>query len=125
MDIETSFEWAEYLDVVYVRVVTREGAGEAAHALDAYLYHHVGTGLLHCLALSDSGGVYEGQVAARGDGRLEIELSGVHGDRKTQEVVLLEIERDGTLRQRVWSCAGESRTILLDLVSARVDPTRD
>ena len=36
--------------------------GEPTHLLDAYFYHHTGADALRCLALSNRGGVYEGDL---------------------------------------------------------------
>src|SRR5262249_17852789 len=57
--IQSTFEWIPYADGVYARVIAPKKDGEPTHLLDAYFYHHTGSNVLHCLALSNGGGVYE------------------------------------------------------------------
>ena len=121
IEVESTFEWLEYLDVVSLRIVAREPEGEPSHVLDAFLYHHVGTDSLQCLALSKSGGVYEGSVAALEGGGLQMELRGFEGDRESQHVVHLEVEQSGRLRQRIWSMDGAQRTLMFDIAHTKLD----
>ena len=106
-------------DYVYARVVAPQEHGEAAHVLDAYFYEHVGTRALRCLALSDRGGVYEGDVTVLEGGALQLDLKGYEGDRVVPYVVRIDFEADGTLRQRVWSGGSTDREPTLDTRHAR------
>ncbi len=117
--LRSSFEWMEYLDVVALRVERATDVDEAEHVLDAYLYHHLGSDELRCLALSASGGVYEGVVTVLKDSSLEVDLRGHEGDRPARFAVRLDHTRDERLRQRVWSVDGAARRLLLDMRLAR------
>ncbi|MFO0893263.1 MAG: hypothetical protein U0790_29510, partial [Isosphaeraceae bacterium] len=64
--IRSTFEWVPYADYVHARVVSPGKDGEPPRLLDAYLYRHAGTGALRCLALSDRGRVYEGELTVPG-----------------------------------------------------------
>jgi hypothetical protein len=50
--IETTFEWAPLANAVHGRTFALRGDGAPIHLIDAYVYHHAGTGRLRCLALS-------------------------------------------------------------------------
>ena len=113
--IRTTFEWVPYADGIYARVVSPSKDGEPRHLLDAYLYHHTGADALRCLALSDRGGVYEGDLTVLDGGALQLDLKGYEGDRVVQHVVRFDFEKDGTLRHRVWSLRGTERTLMLDV----------
>lgn len=117
-----SFEWAEYLDIVAVRLDTANPDQSPSHRFDVYLYHHVGAGTLRCLALSGSGGVYEGDVTLLPDGALQSELRGFEGDQETGLIVRLGFEDGGTLRGRVWAVAGDDRTLSLDVRYGKLAP---
>lgn len=106
LHIRSTVEWVPLTAGVYVRVVTPKADGEPGHLLDAYIYHHTGTGKLRCLALTDRGGVYEGDVTTP-DGGLQLDLTG--------HTVRFDFEKDGTVRQRVWSVVGTDRTLLLNV----------
>lgn len=111
--IRTGVEWIPYADAVYTRVTVPGDSGDV-HVLDAYLYHHTGANVLRCLALSDTGGVYEGDIAVLEGGALQADLTGHEGDRTVRYEVRLDFEPDG-VRQRVWSVDGAARTPVLDL----------
>lgn len=119
--IRSSFEWMEYLDVVALRVESVAGDEEAEHVLDAYLFHHLGSDELRCLALSASGGVYEGGVTALEDDSLEIDLRGSEGDRPARFAVRLDHTPGQRLRQRVWSVDEAGRRLLHDMLVNRLD----
>ncbi|MCC7389317.1 MAG: hypothetical protein IT431_11160 [Phycisphaerales bacterium] len=118
----STFEWIPLADAIYARVEAPGDDGEGVHLLDAYLYHHTGTGALRCLALSDQGVVYEGDLTVLEGGALRIDLDGYGGGRTVHLAVRLEFEQDGTLRHRVWSIEGAERTLVLDLHHARRHP---
>ncbi len=113
--IESTFEFIPLANAFYARSFALRGNGEPIHLLDAYFYHHTGTDRLRCLALSNSGGVYEGDVAVLDGGSLQLDLKGYEGHRVVPYVVRLDFEKDGTKRHRVWSVDGAERTPLLDV----------
>ncbi len=121
-DLQTQsiVEWIPYASAVYVQVTAPTRNTEPAHLLDAYFYHHTGTNVLRCLALSNSGGVYEGDVSVLDGGALQIDLKGYEGDRISQHIVQLDFEKDGTVRQRVWSIDGAVRTLTRDVHHAKL-----
>ena len=118
----SSFEWVPLADAIYVRVVAPGKDGE--HLLDAYVYHHTGAKVLRCLALS-SGGVYEGDVSVLDGGALQLDLKGYEGERVETRVVRFDFEKDGPLRQRVWSLKGTERTLLLDVHHKKMEAKKD
>lgn len=111
-DVQSTFEFVP--DYVYARVLTPSKDAEPTHLLDAYFYQHVGTGALRCLALSNRGDVYEGEVTVVDGGALQLDVKGFEGDRVVPFLVRLDFEKDATVRQRVWSLDGADRTLMLD-----------
>lgn len=122
---QSTFEWVPLADGIYARVLASSEGGEPAHLLDAYLYHHTGTGAPRCLALSNRGGVYEGDVAVLEGGNLQLDLKGYEGDQVVPHVVRFDFEKDGTLRNRVWSLEGTDRELMLDVHHKKVEPKKD
>ncbi|MBI5431210.1 MAG: hypothetical protein HZA52_00080 [Planctomycetes bacterium] len=122
---ETTFEWIPYAEGIYARTVEVAKDGERVHLLDAYVFHHTGTGALRCLALSKSGGVHEGDWTELDDGALQLDLTCYEDDRVGRRVVRLDFEQDGTLRDRMWSAVGTDLELLLDVVLAPSDRPRD
>jgi len=123
--IKTGFEYIPYADAVYMRTMALTEGDEPTHLLDAYLYHHPGTDTLRCLALSNSGSVYEGDVTARNDGAFQLDLKGYEGTKEVIYVLQFDFEPEGTLRQRAWSTEGAKRTLMLDIRHNRQEPVRD
>jgi hypothetical protein len=123
--VQSTFGWVPLADAIYARVLAPGKDGESVHVLDAYFYHHTGTNALRCLALSNFGGVYEGDLTALDGGALQIGLKGYEGGRVVQHVVRLDFAKDGTLRQRVWSSKGTERTLLLDVHHKKIEPKQD
>jgi len=121
--IQSTFEFVP--DYVYWRVIAPSMDGEPAHLLDAYVYQDVRTRALRCLALSKRGGVYEGAVTAVDAGALQLDLTGYEGDRVFPLVARFDFEKDGTLRQRVWSIEGSPRTLMLDVRHKKLEPKGD
>jgi hypothetical protein len=115
LHVRSTVEWVPLASGVYIRVVAPKTDGEPRHLLDAYVYHHTGTNKLRCLALSERGGVYEGDVTAPDGGGLQLDLTGHEGDQATRHAVQFDFEMDGTLHHRVWSVVGTDRTRLLDV----------
>jgi hypothetical protein len=122
--VESSFGRVPLADVIYVRVLAPTIGGKPTHLLDAYLYHHTGANTLRCLALSNRGGVYEGEVTAL-DGALQLGLKGYEGDRSVSRLVRLDFEKDGTPLQRVWSLSGADRTLVLDVRHNKLVPKKN
>jgi hypothetical protein len=117
---QSTVEWVPLTTGAYVRVMTPKTDGEPGHLLDAYVYHHTGTGKLRCLALTDRGGVSEGDVTAS-DGGLQIDLTGHEGERTVYYVVRFDFEKDGIVRHRVWFVQGSERTLTLDVQQKQID----
>lgn len=113
LHIQTTFEWVPLADAIYARVVAP--GKDDRHLLDAYFYHHTGANALRGLALSNRGGVYEGDLTVLEGGALQLDLKGYEGDRVDRHVVRLDFEKDGTLRYRVWSLQGPERKLVLDV----------
>lgn len=120
----TTFEWVPIADVIYARAIAPTTDGEPTHLLDAYLYHHTGARTLRCLAMSNRGGVYEGDVTVLAGGALQLDLMGYEGDRVIQHVVRFDFETDGTLRERAWIVKGAGRTLLLDIRHKKLEPQK-
>lgn len=120
----TTFEWVPIADVIYARVIAPATNGEPTHLLDAYIYHHTGANALRCLALSRSGGVYEGDVTVLEDGALQLDLTGYEGEHAVRFVVRFDFEKDGTVWDRVWSLKGTDRTLLLDTHHKKQEPQK-
>lgn len=120
--LRSTFEYVPLAEYVYARTVALKDSGEPSHILDVYFYHHVGTGTLRCLALSSVGGVYEGDLIVIAGGGLEIELSGFEDEKPVSQVVRLDLEQDGTLRNRVWSLEGAERALRQDIRYRMITP---
>jgi hypothetical protein len=118
-------EWMEYLDVVAVRVEGGPDPGDATHLLDAYLYHHLGTDTLRCLALSASGAVYEGGVAVLEDGALELDLTRYGEDTVDRRLVRIGFEPNRELRTREWMIHGDDRVLVFDAHYRAVERQKD
>lgn len=126
--IETTFQWVPYADAIYVRSASLKSNGDRTHLLDAYIYNHTGTNRLRCLALSESGGVYEGDLTVlegSGGGGLQLDLKGYEGNRAVPLVIQFDFNADGALRQRVWSSRGADRTLLLDARHTKGESRKD
>ncbi len=121
--IQSTFEFVP--DYVYGRVLAPSEDGEPAHLFDAYVYQDVRTGALRCLALSNRGGVYEGDVTVADGGALQIDLKGYEGDRVVPLVARFDFEKGETLRQRVWFLEGTERTLMLDVHHKKLEAKSD
>ena len=124
-DIETESECVPSADVIYTRVLAPTPGGEPLHLLDAYFYYHTGASALRCLALSNRGGVYEGDLSVLEGGALKLDLKGYEGDRVVQHIVRLDLAKDGATRNRVWSLEGPERTLVLDVHHEQLEPKKD
>jgi len=123
--IRTDIELIAGVDGIYARTVALTDGGEPVHLLDTYFYHHTGTGSLRCLALSNPGGVYEGDITVLEGGSLQIDLRGYEGDQVVSRVGRFDFEQDGALHSRVWTLEGTDRQPMLDMHHKRVEPTQD
>jgi hypothetical protein len=123
--IQSAFEWIPYADGIYARAMAQTQNGEPTHLLDAYIYHHTGTNALRCLALSNLGGVYEGDIKVLDGGALQLDLTCYEGDKVFQRVVRIDFAKDGTLRHRVWSLEATERTLMLDVRHQKLEPKKD
>ncbi len=115
--IQSTVEWVPFADGIYVRVMAHRKGGEPLHLLDAYVYHHTGTGALRCLAISYRGGVYEGNIKVLDAGALQLDLTcqeSGHVVPRVPRVMRLDLEKDDTVRHRLWSLDGADRTLVLD-----------
>jgi hypothetical protein len=121
----SNFEWMEYLDVVALRVEGASKSDEPEHLLDAYFYHHVGTDELRCLAMSASGGVYEGGVTVLEGRALQLDLTRYEGETGNRRLVRFDFEPDGTLRTREWSVDGSDRALVFDVHHRALEPQKD
>ena len=117
--VRSNFDWVEHLDVVALSVEVASNADRPEHLLDAYFYHHVGFDELRCVAMSASGGVYEGGVTVLEDRDLELDLTRYEGDATGRRLVRFEFAPDGTLRTREWSVDGDDRTLVVDVIHRR------
>lgn len=113
--LRATFAWIPDYVHAQVHAPGQDGDGASTHLLDAYVYEHVGTGALRCLALSHRGGVVEGDVTVLEGGALQLDLEAHERDRVDRLVVRLDLEDGATLRQRAWSVAGAERTPLFDV----------
>lgn len=118
---QATVEWVPLLDAVYLRILSPRTGNEPEHLLDAYFYHHLGVDRLRCLALSNTGGVYEGDIAVLDDGALQLELKCYEGEQVTDHVIRFEFESNGSIRQRVWSQKGTERTLKLDILHNKIE----
>ncbi|MFG0318549.1 MAG: hypothetical protein ACF8XB_14840 [Planctomycetota bacterium JB042] len=117
--VRSTVEWIPSADYVRVRAVEETGDGASIPLLDAYVYHHTGRDALRLLALSREGGVYEGDVIELEGGALRFDLRGHDGERVVEVEVRLDLEADGSVRQRVWALDGSERTPSLDVLHGR------
>lgn len=123
-EIQSTFEWMPSLEVICVRSVGLAREREPTHLLDAYVYQHVKSGALRCLALSNVGGVYDGDVTVLAGGAVQFDLTCHEGDRVVELVMRLDFEND-RLRQRVWSIQGSDRRVMLDVLHRKLDRTKN
>lgn len=120
--IRSTLEWVPHADFISARSVALTSDGESTHLLDAYVYHHNGTDSLRCLALSNRGTVYEGDLTVLEDGSLQFDLKSYEGDQIGTHVMRLDFEQGGTLRDRAWSVEGAERTLMRDVHHRKLDP---
>ena len=116
-----NFEWAEYLDLIAVRLESAEAESSADSFCDAYLFHHAGTNSLRCLALTRSGGVYEGELKLLPDGALESELKHSESGASNWCFARVGFEDDGSIRVRIWTEADGKRELAQDVRARRAD----
>jgi hypothetical protein len=125
LNVQTTLEWVPIVDYVHARVRASEKDSEPTHLWDIYLYFHVKSGSLRCLALSNRGGVYEGDLSVLDGGALQVELNGNEGDEIVLQIARFDLENDGNLRHRAWSIEGTKRTLVLDVQHTNREPNDD
>jgi hypothetical protein len=123
--IHSTYEWVPSLEAVFARAYSLDAEGQATPLLDAYVYRDVRTDALRCLALSNRGGVYKGDLTVLDGGALQLDLKVYEGDRAVPHVARFDLEHNGRLRTRVWSVEGAVRTLTLDLEHERLEPEQD
>ena len=123
--VQSTFEWIPYVEAIHMRTVAHAKDSGPVHILDAYIYFDIGAGALHCLALSDRGGVYEGGVAVLEGRGLRIDLRGYENSDLVSRIVRFDFERNGTLRHRVWAVEDQTRTSMLDVHHTKLRPMND
>ena len=112
--IETTVEWIPHADYVHVQSHAVTMQGDRSLVLDAYAYHHTGTGRLRGLALTADGGVHEGTWTVLEDGRVEFDATSYLGDAVASRTIQLGVNEDGVLRQQVWSIEDAQRILERD-----------
>lgn len=125
LDLRSTFESVPDADGIYVRVVAPTTDGEPEHLFDAYVYHHTGRAKLRGLALSNRGGVYEGDVIELEGGAIQLDLKGYEGERIVDRVARLDVEKDGSPRLRVWSVEDGERALVLDVHHEKLAQAND
>lgn len=113
--LRSTIQWIPLSNVLCVRTVRVERDAASGPVLDAYFYYHTGKKSVRCLALTEDGGVYEGDVRVVEGGAVEVELKGYERERVVAYVARLDFEKNGAVRQRVWSVEGAERRLVLDV----------
>lgn len=122
---QSTIEWIPYADGIYIRVMNPRNDGEAAHVLDAYIYHQTGTSAVRCLVLSRGGGVYEGDIRMLNGGAMQLALTGWEGETITPYVVRLDDNRNESFRLRLWSEGHADRILMLDTHHRKLEPRNE
>lgn len=110
------FEYVPYADAIYGRVNTLPKGDAPAHAMDLYLFHHTGAGVLRCLALGSNergdAAVYQGDIASLESGRtLECELKARGGAGGSKLKIRVEFESSTLAFERLWKIDGDQPTL--------------
>ena len=113
-DIQTTFELIPLVNVLYLRVTTPGENGDSTQLLDGYIYRHTGSNVVRCLALSKDGGLYEGDVSAKENSAIQIDLKGFNEKGTQRHLVRFDLHEDGTIRQRVWNQIEAENELVLD-----------
>lgn len=114
--VQIEAQWMAQVDAFFASAsaYADNAQGEREPLLHAYVYAHPADEQLRVLALASTGAVYEGSIAARDGGRFELELTACEGERERRYAVQIELAKDGSLRERVWSVEGATRELLRD-----------
>jgi hypothetical protein len=123
LPLRTTFEYVPFVDAIYGSVQTLDPDGAPSHAMDLYLYHHTGAGVLRCLALANSndgeGIVYEGDITPGDNGRwLRLDLRAHRSSGVSAIEARIDFEPPGGARVRAWSTEGKDRTLIFDHVQS-------
>lgn len=122
--VQSTIDWIPLADAIYARVVVPNNDGEPSHLLDAFVYEHTGTGSLRCLALSDRGGVYEGDLTVLDGGALQLDLKCYEGDQVSPRILRFDFEKGGALRHRLWSAKDTDSSPMIDIHHEKLESTR-
>lgn len=117
--VRATSEWIPRADAIYIRVVEPVPGSGPIHLLDAYLYHHTGTGRLRCLALSREGGVFDGDIAVLEEGGFQFDFQACDGDRLVPGTARISIEAGEAVTLRAWYGDGADRRPVLDTTAGR------
>ena len=114
------------------RMTDGSGAGGEPWRAVQVFYWHPGHKQVRVLGVEPvARGVAEGTITFEGDAAdgvfdlVQLDMKGYEGDRVVPYVVRLDFEKDGALRQRVWSVQGADRTLLLDLHHQKIESKPD
>ena len=121
----TTFEWIPYVEAIHGVAVTPSVDGEPVRLVEEYIYRHPVRNTVLYLALSNSGGVEEGEFTVLEGGSMQLDLKSYEGDRVTRREKRFDFEPEGTLRERVWVVDDGSRTLTLDVRHRKVEAARD
>lgn len=112
LPMQSVFEWLPLADVIHARVIAPSQAGDVP-LLDVFLYHHTGKAALRCLAVSNRGHVYEGDVQALDGGGVQFDLQGHDGQQVLAYTARVDFDAAGT-HCRIWRIEGTERRLELD-----------
>ncbi len=101
-------EWIPYAEAVFASIKF------GGRTIETHIYHHPITDVLLCLALTDSGGVYEGTVRVDDDGAIVFDLTGYEGDAVIKQVVGIVIAAAG---RRVTALVGAGGVVWEGMLS--------
>lgn len=113
--VQATVEWIPRADAIYIRVVSPRSGGGWNHLLDAYLYHHTGSGRLRFLTLSSTGGVFEGDIVVDDHGAMQMDFDGFEGDRSVPGSVAINFMGGAVLQLQAWLGEGADRKLVYDL----------
>lgn len=112
--LESSVEWVPFADGYFIRTTAPNPHGEPTHLLDAYLYHHTGTGAVRCLALANGSGVFEGDVHELGGGAFRVDLTGSDGERTSPLSAVFEVGADGIVRMSTAASVAAPEPVVIE-----------
>lgn len=99
--MEVTFEWIPHAGFIHGRATRLTDAGEPVHLIDAYIYHHPGSGQLRCFALSAWNVIYEGELTTLEGNAAQLDVTGRTSDHEASHRVRFDFDTDGILHHRV------------------------